>query len=108
MTKAVDPKKSPLLRALHDELVGPENEHDHYLKRAVIPVKAANTLARLYAAGGGRAQIGDFLEVLLKLALSQSEHLALAGLPEETVAEAKGKLFRITERKVAGAKGGQV
>jgi len=99
MAKAVDPKKSALLRALHDELVGPENGHDHFLKRALVPTEAANTLARLYAAGGGKASFGDFLEVLLKSALSQSERTALSQIPEEDVTSAKAKLFQTVDRK---------
>jgi hypothetical protein len=104
MAKPVDPATSPLINALRDHLVGPANGVEHHLKKSHIPAETADTLARLYAAGGGKAPFGEFMEVLLGQLLSRKVRLALASIPEDSVKEAKARIFTITEVKSVEAK----
>lgn len=100
MAKPVEVSQSHLLRALREQLVGPEEGVEHYIKRALVPSDTANTLARLYAAGGSRATMGEFLDKLLKQVLSRKDQAALASIPDAEVAAAKAKLFQIQDKRL--------
>jgi len=100
MAKPVEVNQSHLLRALREQLVGPEEGMEFYLKRVQVPSETADTLARLYAAGGSRASVGEFLDKLLKQVLSRKDQAALASIPEAQVAASKAKLFQVQDKRL--------
>lgn len=102
MAKPLDIKSSPLFAALRESMRGPDDGLDFSFKSNHLSPEAADLFARLYAAGGARGPVHEFMATFVHQVLSQREHAMLASVPIADVKAAKDQIYRITPRKQRG------